>query len=101
VNTWRQRWRALNTAPAFSSKAWLLWAARFALLFLVLHLAGLREDTTVLSGTVNGKSAMVSGFLGLMYLLSYFGAFLLAPPALFAAAVMAAAEYLWRRKHPS
>jgi hypothetical protein len=94
----RRRWREINTAEAFSPKAMLLWAARFILLFVVLHLFGLREHATVLSGTVVGNSSLVSGALGLMYILSYFAALLLAPPAIIAAILIAAAQALWHRR---
>ncbi|HEY3448649.1 MAG TPA: hypothetical protein VGK67_19990 [Myxococcales bacterium] len=88
---WRA-WKAWTTADAFSARALVLWAGRFVLLFAVLHLLGLREHTTVLSGTVVGKSSIVSGFLGLMYLLSYFAAILLVPPVLVAAGIAKVAE---------
>ncbi|MGC4115766.1 MAG: hypothetical protein QM765_14430 [Myxococcales bacterium] len=94
---WRA-WKAWTTADAFSARALFLWALRFLALFAVLHLLGLREHTTVLSGTVMGKSSAVSGFLGLMYLLSYFGAILLAPPALIAAGIAKLAERALQRR---
>jgi hypothetical protein len=93
-------WRELNRAETLSPKALLLGAARFAVLFLALHALGLREHTAVLSGTVTGASAPVSGFLGLMYLLSWFVAVLGVPPFLFAAGLAAIAQGLWRRARP-
>ena len=94
-------WRELNRAETLSPKALLLGAARFAVLFLALHALGLREHTAVLSGTVTGASAPVSGFLGLCYLISYLAALLGAPPLVVAAALSAAAQALWRRARSS
>lgn len=95
----RRAWRALFGARPFSSRALCLWAVRFALAFGALHLAGLREHTAVLSGTVTGPSAAVSGFLGMAYLLTYFVALLLVPPLLVAAGIARIAEHLWRGRH--
>lgn len=94
---WRA-WKAWNTADALSARALLLWAMRLVLVFAVMHLCGLREHTTVLSGTVVGGSSMVSGFFGLMYLLTYFAAILLVPPLLVAAGIAKVAERAWGRR---
>jgi len=97
IGIWH-RWRQLTTAPAFSSKGLMLWAVGSVLMFLILHLCGLRQYTAILSGTVVGRGQVISGFLGLFYMFMYFGALLMAPPALFAAAVTAAFEAWWRRR---
>jgi hypothetical protein len=47
--------------------------------FAVVHLAGLREDVGVLSGTVTSAPHALAG---LAYAASYFAALLLAPPLL-------------------
>jgi hypothetical protein len=52
--------------------------------FTVLHLAGLREDVSVLSGTMHSAPHALAG---LAYAASYFAALLLAPPLLAAAAL--------------
>lgn len=91
-------WKAWTTADALSARSLFLWAVRFVALFAVLHLCGLREHTAILSGTVVGTSQLLSGFLGLTYLLSYFGAVLLAPSALIAAGIAKVAERAFARK---
>jgi hypothetical protein len=99
ARAWRG-WRELNRADFLSPKALLLWAARFTLLLAVLHLAGWREHTTVLSGTVMGQSAALSQFFGLCYLVAYFTAVLGVPPLLIAAGLSGIAQAIWRRRHP-
>jgi hypothetical protein len=54
--------------------------------FLALHLAGLRESTTFLSGTPGG-----SAYAGVLYTLAWFAAVLVAPPLVIAAAILAVA----------
>jgi hypothetical protein len=63
--------------------------------FLILHLAGLREFTTVLSGTAGSVELgwATSAFLGLLYVCGWLGFVVLAPILLLAAALFA----IWNR----
>jgi hypothetical protein len=83
----------------FLSPRWLLLrAALIAFGFGLCELAGLREHTTFLSGTVasmeNAGHASVLG--GVTYIVAYLGAVVLAPILLIAAALLA----LWNRWAP-
>ncbi len=98
----RELWtraRALGQAPTLSPRSLVLWAVRFSALFAFVHLAGFREHTTVLSGTLaGGAPAPISGFFGMVYLFSYFVAVLAVPPLLFAAGVGWVAARLWQKR---
>lgn len=57
-------------------KGLLLCAALIGLAFLVCHVAGFRESTSVLSGTYTGAGSVASG---LVYAAAYMGFVILAP----------------------
>ena len=61
---------------------------------LLLHLAGARSATAVISGTA---PIGVSTVAGVSYLVAWLGAVLVVPILLLAAAVARALEYAWRR----
>ena len=86
---------ALWRAELFSPKDFLRRAVVVAVIFLAVHLAGLREYTCILNGTV-GSVALgrgMSAFLGLAYVFAYLGVVLLVPILLLAAATLAG----WKR----
>ena len=64
-------------------------------LFLLAHLAGLREFTSVLNGTVGSVAAgwKLSSFLALVYILLYLAFVILVPVLVLAALILA----VWRR----
>jgi hypothetical protein len=74
------------------------WGRRW--LFAIAHLAGLREHTTFLSGTLADPAMRweVAAFLGTAYLLLYFAFVLLVPILLLAAAASAAVYRLVERR---
>jgi ABC-type multidrug transport system fused ATPase/permease subunit len=82
-------------APFLTPKDLVLRAAVFCALFLLAHVAGLRESTSFLSGTVPSPdtSWQHAAFLGSVYILLYF-AFVLLVPILLLAAIFSA---VWRR----
>jgi len=84
----RRCWRA----EFFSPKDLLQRAAVIAFIFLLAHLAGLREFTSILNGTVGSveMSWQQSAFLGALYLILYM-AFILLVPVLVIAAVISTA----------
>ena len=91
----RARFSSLWRAEFLSPKDMVRSAAIIALLFLVVHLAGLREFTSILNGTMRSPELgwKLSAFLGLAYIGSYLGFVLLVPILLLAAAFLAA----WKR----
>jgi membrane protein implicated in regulation of membrane protease activity len=87
---WRQ-FRECWRADFFSPRGFLLRALLIAAVFLAVHLAGLRDYTSVLNGTVGPGSAgwKLSAFLGLAYLAIYMAFVILAPVLILAAAILA------------
>ncbi|HYT61654.1 MAG TPA: hypothetical protein VEL06_15865 [Haliangiales bacterium] len=86
---YRQRWARLWHAEFCSPKDFLRRAAMIGVAFLVAQIAGLREYTSFLSGTVVWAAAgwKLTVFLGLLYLLLYFTIMLLVPILIIAAVV--------------
>jgi TRAP-type C4-dicarboxylate transport system permease small subunit len=95
----RRWWRA----EFFSPKDLLFRAAVIALAFLIVHMAGLREFTSVLNGTI-GSVALgwkESAFLGVIYLILYLAFVLLAPILVIAATISVAGQRLALRNKAS
>ena len=91
-------WRSLGLfrrAEALSPRDLLQRAGAISTLFLVAHLAGLREFTSVLNGTIGSVAAgwKLSSFLALIYILLYL-AFVILVPVLVLAALML---MVWQR----
>jgi hypothetical protein len=86
-------------AEFLSPKDLLQRAGAISVLFLVAHLAGLREFTSVLNGTIGSVAAgwKLSGFLALIYILLYL-AFVILVPVLVLAAIILAVGQRFRRK---
>ena len=90
-----QRLAALWHARLFSPKDLVRRAVVISMLFAIAHLAGLREFTSILNGTVGSVQLGwgVSAFLGLVYITIYLAFVLLMPMLLLAAGLL----LLWRR----
>jgi hypothetical protein len=60
------------------------------LVYLLIHIAGLREFTSILSGTTGSVqvSWQISALLGMLYIFSYLSAVLLAPILVLSAILM-------------
>jgi hypothetical protein len=86
-------------AEFLSPKDLLQRAVAISLLFLVVHLAGFREFTSVLNGTIGSVAVgwKLSGFLALIYILLYL-AFVILVPVLILAAMILAVWQRWVRK---
>jgi len=93
-NLWH-RLAELWRAELFSPKDFLRRAVVVAIIFLAVHLAGLREYTCILNGTAGSVELGrgMSAFLGLAYVFAYLGFVLLVPILLLAAAMLAG----WKR----
>ena len=91
MNSNKQPWlRAIFSSGLFTAKGLAIRAAIIGVVFLLCHAAGLREYTTVLSGTSpTGNAAdKFSLALAVLYALSYFGLVLVVPILLLAAAML-------------
>ncbi len=90
-----QRLRELWHADFFTPKDLLCRAFVICLAYLGVHLAGLREYTSILNGTVGSLAAgrELSDFLGVLYIVVYLAFVILAPSLVLAAAILA----FWRR----
>ncbi len=98
----RRFWRAEFLSP----KDLLFRAVTISVLFLIAHIAGLRDYTSFLSGTLPSPetSWKQASFFGLVYLLLYFAVVLFSPILLLAAGMLKGWELLKRartRKEPS
>ena len=93
-NLWH-RIAALWRAELFSPKDFLRRAVVVAVIFLAVHLAGLRDYTCILNGTVASSELGrgMSAFLGLAYVFAYLAFVVLVPILLLAAAMLAG----WKR----
>jgi hypothetical protein len=89
------RLAALWRAELFSPKDFLRRAVVVTVIFLAVHLAGLREFTTILNGTVASVELGrgMCAFLGLAYVFAYLAFVLLVPILLLAAAMLVG----WKR----
>jgi hypothetical protein len=74
----------------FTAKYFLIRAGAIVVLFLVVHLAGLREYTTFLSGTLANPevSFRLSAFYGMTYIVLYLGAVVVGPILVLAAGLL-------------
>jgi len=92
------RLRIFQRAEFLSARDLLQRAGALSAMFLAVHLAGLREFTSVLNGTVGSVAAgwKVSGFLAIVYILLYL-AFVILVPILILAAVILTIGKRWIR----
>jgi len=92
-------------ADFFSPKDFVRHATLIVLAFAVIHLFGLREYTSFLNGTTGSveMDPTTAGLLGIVYVLFYLAAILLAPILLIAAGFIASWQRIRARKqlpHP-
>jgi phosphotransferase system glucose/maltose/N-acetylglucosamine-specific IIC component len=92
-------WRA----DFFSPRGFLIRALLIAAAFAVVQLAGWRDHTSVLAGTVGPSSAgrETSAILGVAYLAAYMAFVIVTPVLLLAAAILTLLERLSHRKQTS
>jgi hypothetical protein len=89
-------WRAEFLSP----KDFIRRAALISLVFLVAHLAGLREFTSILNGTTGSVEFgwRMSAFLGLTYIFLYLAFVLVVPMLLLSAGILSVwKRLLWQR----
>ena len=99
IKLFGQRLGLFRQAEFLSPKDLLQRAGAISVLFLVAHLAGFREFTSVLNGTIGSMAAgwKLSGFLALIYILLYL-AFVIMVPVLVLAAMILTVWRRWVRK---
>jgi hypothetical protein len=87
--------RSKSTGPLPSPGYFLEWAAFLMVLYIIVNLAGMREFTSVLNGTIGSTtlSWQTAAFLGAAYVFVYL-AFILGAPILVLAALILK---LWQR----
>ena len=97
-----RRWwkRVLFAVPFFTPKGFLLRAGILTFAYLVCHLAGLRQYTSILSGTPAqaGISRELAGVLAAVYLLFYCSFVTVVPILTLAAGVFHLFEWLMSRR---
>ena len=99
-------WQGLGLfrrAEFLSPKDLLQRAGAISALFLVAHLAGLREFTSVLNGTVGSTAVNVKlgTFLAAVYILLYLAFVILVPALVLAAMILAAGQRFCRKEEKS
>ena len=94
------RFGRLVGADFFSPKDFVRHAVLVVLLFAIAHAFGLREYATIISGTMASPALgpEVCAILGVGYMALYFGAVVLAPVLLIAAALLKIGQRLTRQR---
>lgn len=87
----RSRARRRIASPGYL----LEWAALLTVLFIIAHIIGLRQFTSVLNGTIGSTSLswQTASFLGVAYVLVYLGFVIVVPVLVLAAGFLK----LWER----
>jgi hypothetical protein len=87
--------RRKPNGPLPSAGYFLEWAAMLLALFIIANIAGLRQFTSVLNGTVGSTTLdwQTASFLGAAYVMVYLAFILGAPTLILAAGILA----LWRK----
>ncbi|HPD32103.1 MAG TPA: hypothetical protein PLL20_19090 [Phycisphaerae bacterium] len=100
MGRWRTLHRRIRAMKWFSPGSFVLCAATFVVVYLVLHLLGWRESTSIFCGTLpEGRNAQVlQSFQAVMYVLFYMATAVVAPILLIAAAVFQVMAMLWIRR---
>ena len=91
-------WKKSANSPRaefLSARDMLQRAAAITVIFFILHLAGFREFTSILNGTIGSLELgwNFSAFLAVIYILFYLAFVILVPVLVLAAAILT----IWRR----
>ena len=95
----RDKFEQLVGAVFFSPKDFVRHAVLIVVLFAIAHMCGLREYTAIISGTMASPTlgAETCTLLAIIYMVFYFGAVVLAPILMIAAALL----YIWEKVRDS
>jgi hypothetical protein len=98
-----QRLAIFQRAEFLSARDMVQRAGAISVMFLVVHLAGLREFTSVLNGTIGSVAAgwNLSAFLAVVYILLYLAFVILVPVLVLAAAILTIGRQYIRKKEIS
>lgn len=101
-NSWTKL-AIFQRAEFLSAKDLLQRAAAISGIFLLLHLAGFREFTGILNGTIGSLSLgwNLSAFLAVIYIVFYLMFVILVPVLVLAAMILVAGQRLRARKKSS
>ncbi len=85
-----QRFAIFQRAEFLSARDMLQRACALSVMFLLAHLAGLREFTSVLNGTIGSVAAgwNLSAFLAIIYIVLYLAFVILVPILVLAAMIL-------------
>ena len=99
MNPQRDNFERLVGAVFFSPMDFVRHAVLIVALFVIAHLCGLREFTAMISGTMASATLgpEICTLLAIVYMLFYFGAVVLAPILMIAAALL----YIWEKVRDS
>jgi hypothetical protein len=88
------------SAERFSPRDFVRHAVLILLLFVIAHLCGLREFTTIITGTMASPAlgAETCALLGMVYLTLYFGVVVLVPVLLIAATLLKILQQFTQRR---
>ena len=83
--------RMKRKGPLPSAGYFLEWAAMLIVLFIIVNLAGMRQFTSVLNGTIGSTNLdwQTASFLGAAYVMVYLAFILGAPTLIIAAGILA------------
>ena len=97
---WGKRPAIFQRAEFLSAKDLLQRAGALSAVFLLAHLAGFREYTGVLNGTIGSLSLgwNLSAFLAAIYIALYLAFVVLVPILILAAASLMAVQWYFRRR---
>ena len=95
----RRLWRA----PFFSPKDFVRRAVFISLAFLAVHLAGLKDFTTILNGTMGSVDLgwQLSAVLGVTYIFAWLAFVILVPMLLIAAGLLSLWNQMVQRRTPA
>lgn len=93
--------KLFQSTPFFTPKGLAVRAVEFAIPFVIAHLLGLRRFTSVLCGTMEtGEPArLLSALAGLVYVLLYLGATVVAPILAVGSGLLWGTERIAHRGH--
>ena len=90
MNTLRSSYHRVASMPFFSPGGLTARAVLILAVYLLVHLAGLRDSTSILSGTApqGAYPVAVEQIFAIVYILAYLGAVMAAPVLLIAAVML-------------
>jgi len=103
IKSFRRRFAIFQRAEFLSARDMLQRAGAISVMFLLVHLAGFREFTSVLNGTIGSVAAgwNLSAFLAVIYILLYLAFVILVPILVLAAMILTIWQQYIQKKENS